>query len=77
MVSVFRNPNDFLVTNFTFVLRPSTTPEEYSFFARKELRISSRWDRSILALAFIGLMPLRMAMSHHLSRNFPAQVGET
>jgi hypothetical protein len=35
MVSNSRYPKAFLVTNFTFVLSPSTTPDEYSFLARK------------------------------------------
>ena len=35
-----RKPYDFLVTNFTLLLRPSTAPDETSPLARNQFRIS-------------------------------------
>ena len=36
------NPYDFLVTNFTSLLRPSTAPDETSPLARNQLSIKGR-----------------------------------
>jgi hypothetical protein len=72
--SEVRNPYDFLVTNFTLLLRPSTAPEETTPRARNQFKINGRWTRIVRAIFFIGSSFERITSAVYSSRNFPAHI---
>ena len=58
-----------------FNFNPSTMPLLKRFFARNQLSISSRCERSIFATSFIGSILLLIVRLHQRSRNLPAHAG--
>ena len=68
-----RNPYDFLVTNFTLLLRPSTAPEETSPRGPEPVQDQAADDsRIVRATFFIGSSRDRITRRVHSSRNLPA-----
>jgi len=61
----------------SLLFRPSTMPAEIIPRASNQLRMSSRWLRTVRAIFFMGSMRDRITFVHQRFRNFPAHAGET
>ena len=57
-------------------MKPSTIPLESCLLARNQFKSSSRCERTMRAIWFIGSSRERIVRVHHRSRNRPAHYGE-